>query len=108
MYPKENFEILNAKSCNLKISKRVLMFENEYVFLTFCCFFVHLRYESEQNTILLVCVFVIIISEGIFFLKLLVVFFVFSFIVVGTSCKYNYIPLYTEFRLKINRKPVGN
>jgi hypothetical protein len=29
MYPKENFEIFNAKSCIPRISKRVLMFENE-------------------------------------------------------------------------------
>jgi hypothetical protein len=26
----------------------------------------------------------------------------------GTSCKYNFIPLHTEFRLKINRKPIWN
>jgi hypothetical protein len=26
----------------------------------------------------------------------------------GTPCKYDFIPLHMEFRLKINHKPVGN
>jgi hypothetical protein len=26
-------------------------------------------------------------------------------LISGTSCKYNFIPLHTEFRHKINRKP---
>ena len=75
-------------------------------FLHFVVVYNHLRYESEQkyNFAGLWLLFL----KVFFFFKASSCFFVFSFIVVGTSCKYNYIPLYTEFRLKINRKPVGN
>jgi hypothetical protein len=77
-------------------------------FLHFVVVYNHLRFESEQKynfAGLCLCDYYFWRS---FFFKASSCFFVFSFIVVGTSCKYNYIPLYTEFRLKINRKPVGN
>ena len=75
-------------------------------FLHFVVVYNHLRFESEQKyNFAGLCLCDYYIWRSFIFLKLLVVFY---FIVVGTSCKYNYIPLYTEFRLKINRKPVGN
>ena len=83
------------------------MFENSY----FVLFPVYNQFEIWIWIKLLFCWFVIIIFDRSFF-KLLLVFccliFVFSFIVVGTSCKYNSILLHTEFRLKINCEPVGN